>query len=118
MIADRSPSRKNELSSLLMPANGEANRSWRGIGVVRLAQPERMRLASTTKRAGRKALEDVPCVVKSETLSRWDRALVAKWLSSSAAYFGVAHSLVSSSPITLLRSTMMWPAAVEPNLTS
>ena len=52
-------------------------------GLVRLTNPERIRLAKISKRLGRKGLERVPCIVKPDTLLRWYRDLVAKKFDGS-----------------------------------
>jgi hypothetical protein len=49
-----------------------------------LTNPERFRLAKLGKRLGLKALKDVAAVVKPETISTWDRKLVAKKYDGSA----------------------------------
>jgi len=45
---------------------------------LRLADSERMTLAEIAHRLGRKALEDVANVVKSDTLLGWYRRLIAR----------------------------------------
>ena len=45
---------------------------------VRLTDPERSTLAEIGKRLGRKALKDVACVAKPDTILRWYRLLVAQ----------------------------------------
>ena len=60
-------------------------------GPVRLTDPERIRLAKTAKRLGRKALEGVPCTVRPDTLLRWYRDLVARKFDGSKQRRGVAR---------------------------
>ena len=45
---------------------------------LRLTDPERSTLAEIGKRLGRKALKDVACVAKPDTILAWYRRLVAK----------------------------------------
>jgi hypothetical protein len=45
---------------------------------LRLSDPERSTLAEIGKRLGRKALKDVACVAKPDTILAWYRRLVAK----------------------------------------
>ena len=52
-------------------------------GRLRFTDSERIRLAKIAKEIGRKGLQDVPCVVKPETLLRWYRDLVAKKFDGS-----------------------------------
>src|SRR6187200_2057115 len=44
---------------------------------LRLSDPERERLAEIGKRLGRKALAQVACVAKPDTILRWYRKLIA-----------------------------------------
>ena len=50
---------------------------------MRLTDAERMTLAEIAHRLGRKALEDVANVVKSDTLMGWYRRLVARKFDGS-----------------------------------
>src|SRR5215204_1194388 len=50
---------------------------------LRLTDPERSTLAEIGKRLGRKALKDVACVAKRDTILRWYRRLVAQKFDSS-----------------------------------
>ena len=45
---------------------------------LRLTDPERSTLAEIGKRLGRKALKDVACVAKPDTILRWYSRLVAQ----------------------------------------
>lgn len=45
---------------------------------LRLTDPERSTLAEIGKRLGRKALKDVACVAKPDTILAWYRRLVAQ----------------------------------------
>jgi putative transposase len=45
---------------------------------LRLSDPERSTLAEIGKRLGRKALKDVSCVAKPDTILAWYRRLIAK----------------------------------------
>src|SRR5271156_6872737 len=47
---------------------------------LRLTDPQRCTLAEIGKRLGRKALEQVACVVKPETILGWYRRLIAQKL--------------------------------------
>ena len=47
-------------------------------GRVRLSNPERITLAEIGKRMGRKALRDVACVARPDTILGWYRRLVAQ----------------------------------------
>ena len=44
---------------------------------LKLTDAERIRLAKIGKRLGLKALKDMPCIVKPETIRKWYRDLVA-----------------------------------------
>lgn len=44
---------------------------------LRLSDPERSTLAEVAKRLGRKALKDIACVAKPDTILAWYRRLVA-----------------------------------------
>ena len=61
------------------------NRVLRGQikGRIRLSDPERIRLASTAKRLGRKALEEEAQIVRPETILGWHRRLIAKKFDGS-----------------------------------
>src|SRR5687768_404509 len=50
---------------------------------LRLSDPERSTLAEIGKRLGRKALKDVACVAKPDTILAWYRRLVAKKFDGS-----------------------------------
>ena len=50
---------------------------------LRLSDPERSTLAEIGKRLGRKALKDVACVAKPETILAWYRRLIAKKFDGS-----------------------------------
>src|ERR1017187_9514109 len=50
---------------------------------VRLTDPQRCTLAEIGKRLGRKALEQVACVVKPETILGWYRRLIAQKFDGS-----------------------------------
>ena len=50
---------------------------------LRLSDPERSTLAEIGKRLGRKALKDVPCVAKPDTILAWYRRLIAKKFDGS-----------------------------------
>src|SRR5919107_5694834 len=50
---------------------------------LRLTDPERSTLAEIGKRLGRKALKDVACVAKPDTILRWYRRLVAQKFDGS-----------------------------------
>ena len=50
---------------------------------LRFTHAERVRLAKIGKRLGRKALADVGCIVKPDTLLKWFRELVAKKFDGS-----------------------------------
>src|ERR671911_1189711 len=50
---------------------------------LRLSDPERSTLAEIGKRLGRKALKDVACVAKPDTILRWYRRLIAKKFDGS-----------------------------------
>ena len=50
---------------------------------LRFTNAERVRLAKIGKRLGRKALADVGCIVKPDTLLKWFRELVAKKFDGS-----------------------------------
>jgi len=50
---------------------------------LRLSNPERMRLAEIGKRMGRKALREVACVAKPDTILAWYRRLVAQKFDGS-----------------------------------
>jgi putative transposase len=50
---------------------------------LRFTNAERVRLAKIEKRLGRKALADVGCIVKPDTLLKWFRELVAKKFDGS-----------------------------------
>ncbi|MCP4751650.1 MAG: hypothetical protein GY866_12205 [Proteobacteria bacterium] len=50
---------------------------------VRFTDDERIRLAKIGKRMGRKALENVACIVKPETILKWFRKLVAEKFDGS-----------------------------------
>src|SRR6266567_1078623 len=50
---------------------------------LRLSDPERSTLAEIGKRLGRKALHQVACVAKPDTILRWYRKLVAQKFDGS-----------------------------------
>jgi len=50
---------------------------------LRLSDPERSTLAEIGKRLGRKALEQVTCVAKPDTILRWYRKLIARKFDGS-----------------------------------
>ena len=50
---------------------------------LRLSDPERSTLAEIGKRLGRKALKDVACVEKPDTILAWYRRLIAKKFDGS-----------------------------------
>ena len=50
---------------------------------LRLSNPERMTLAEIGKRMGRKALREVACVAKPDTILAWYRRLVAQKFDGS-----------------------------------
>ena len=50
---------------------------------LRLSDPERATLAEIGKRLGRKALREVACVAKPDTILAWYRRLVAKKFDGS-----------------------------------
>ncbi len=50
---------------------------------LRLSNPERMTLAEIGKRLGRKALRDVACIAKPDTILAWYRRLVAQKFDGS-----------------------------------
>src|SRR6266852_3777476 len=50
---------------------------------LRLSDPERATLAEIGKRLGRKALREVACVAKPDTILAWDRRLVAEKFDGS-----------------------------------
>jgi putative transposase len=50
---------------------------------LRLSDPERITLAEIGKRLGRKALRDVACVAKPDTILAWYRRLVAEKFNGS-----------------------------------
>jgi len=50
---------------------------------LRLSDPERITLAEIGKRLGRRALRDVACVAKPDTILRWYRRLVAEKFDGS-----------------------------------
>jgi hypothetical protein len=50
---------------------------------LRLTDPERSTLAEIGKRLGRKALKDVACVAKPDTILAWFRRLIAKKFDGS-----------------------------------
>src|SRR5271168_993219 len=50
---------------------------------LRLSDPERATLAEIGKRVGRKALREVACVAKPDTILGWYRRLVAKKFDGS-----------------------------------
>ena len=50
---------------------------------VRLSNPERITLGEIGKRLGRKALRDVACVAKPDTILAWYRRLVAQKFDGS-----------------------------------
>src|ERR1700680_4630476 len=52
-------------------------------GRVRLSNPERITLAEIGKRLGRKALRDVACVAKPDTILAWYRKLIAQKFDGS-----------------------------------
>jgi putative transposase len=45
---------------------------------LRLSNPERITLAEIGKRLGRKALDEVACVAKPDTILAWYRKLIAQ----------------------------------------
>ena len=51
---------------------------------VRFNNDERIKLAKIGKRMGLKALRDIACIVKPETIMKWFRELVAKKFDGSA----------------------------------
>src|SRR6266481_2405964 len=52
-------------------------------GRLRLSDPERTTLAEIGKRLGRKALEQIACVAKPDTILGWYRKLVAQKFDGS-----------------------------------
>jgi putative transposase len=50
---------------------------------LRLSDPERSTLAEIGKRLGRKALKEVACVAKPDTILAWYRRLIAKKFDGS-----------------------------------
>src|ERR671916_3450657 len=50
---------------------------------LRLSDPERSTLADIGKRLGRKALKDIACVAKPDTILAWYRRLIAKKFDGS-----------------------------------
>src|SRR3984893_134576 len=52
-------------------------------GRVRLSNPERVTLAEIGKRLGRKALREVACIARSDTILGWYRRLVAQKFDGS-----------------------------------
>ena len=51
--------------------------------ILRLSDPERATLAEIGKRVGRKALREVTCVAKPDTILAWYRRLVGKKFDGS-----------------------------------
>jgi hypothetical protein len=64
---------------------GAENRIFRAHlpGCLRLSDPERSTLAEIRKRLGRKALAEVACVAKPDTILAWYRKLIAKKFDGS-----------------------------------
>src|SRR5712691_3117312 len=50
---------------------------------LRLSDPERATLAEIGKRLGRKALREVACIAKPDTILAWDRRLIARKFDGS-----------------------------------
>jgi hypothetical protein len=50
---------------------------------LRLSNPERVTLAEIGKRLGRKALEQIACVAKPDTILGWYRKLIAQKFDGS-----------------------------------
>src|SRR5215471_3768978 len=50
---------------------------------LRLSNPERITLAEIAKRLGRKALREVACVAKPDTILAWYRKLIAEKFDGS-----------------------------------
>src|ERR1700689_2837526 len=50
---------------------------------LRLSDPERMTLAEIGKRVGRKALREIACVAKPDTILVWYRRLIAQKFDGS-----------------------------------
>ena len=65
-------------------------------GPVRLGDGERIRLAEIRKRIGLKALKDVACIVKPETILKWFRDLVANKFDGSKKRAGTGHPEIDS----------------------
>ena len=55
---------------------------------LRLSDPERATLAEIGRRVGRKALREVACITKPDTILAWYRRLVAKKFDGSKQYNG------------------------------
>jgi hypothetical protein len=52
---------------------------------LRLSDPERVTLAEIGKRVGRKALREIACVAKTDTILAWYRKLIAQKFDGSQA---------------------------------
>jgi len=61
---------------------------------IRLTNPQRVTLAEIGKRLGRKALEQVACVAKPDTIFEWYRRLVAQ------KFDGSRHRLYPGRPLS------------------
>ena len=62
-------------------------------GRLRLTDPERISLAESGKRLGRKALEEVAQIVRPETILRWHRKLIARKFDGSKNRTSISHGL-------------------------
>jgi putative transposase len=69
---------------------------------LRLTDPQRSTLADIGKRLGRKALEQVACVVKPDTILGWYRRLIAQKFDGSEYH---AVGAIKKHPIGQIRPT-------------
>src|SRR5687768_1075414 len=69
---------------------------------LRLSDPERCTLAEIGKRLGRKALKDVACVAKPDTILAWYRRFIAKKFDGSRFRSSLGRPRISREVIDLI----------------
>ncbi len=82
---------------------------------LRLSDPERSTLAEIGKRLGRKALAQVACVAKPDTILAWYRRLIAKKFDGSKHRRYPGRPPIEPKPEELIRTrSSMFPIQLSP----
>ena len=81
---------------------------------LRLTDPERSTLAEIGKRIGRKALKDVACVAKPDTILTWYRRLIAKKPATQVTTDSGITAAVKPA-IQVTADSVATPSAAEPH---